>query len=136
MDASAAMVRVRAAHAAAFDGSEPLIGAMGATLPKGDKTLDPERMAAASGFPLTNKMMLALTPRRVIVYRTGWGGKVGPVVGEIDQSRVTNIEITWNRKLAVVAFALSGGIPVVMIATDTASAEHFRNQFLRLRGRI
>lgn len=133
---NASMVRVHAAHADDFDETEPLIGAMGATLPKGDATLNPQRMAAVSGFPLTNNMMLALTPRRVIVYRTGWGNKVGARIGEIEQKRIANIEITWNRRLAVVAFALGDAPAVVVIASDTGAVEHFRNQFLRLRGRI
>ncbi len=136
MDQSASMLRVQATRAADFAADEPLIGAMSATLPKGDAALDPNRMAAASGFPLANKMMLALTPRRVVVYRTGWGGKVSARIGELEQNRIANIEITWNRKLAVVAFALADAPAVVMIASDTASAEHFRNRFLRLRGRI
>lgn len=130
------MVRVRAAHADQYPATEPLIGAMSATLPRGDRALDPRRMAAASGFPLANKMTLALTPRRVVVYRTGWGGRVAAPIGELDQARIADIQITWNRKLAVVAFALHDAPVVVMIAADTASAEHFRNQFLRRRGRI
>ena len=130
------MLRVQASHAADFDVDEPLIAAMSATLPKGDAALDPHRMAAASKFPLTTKMMLALTPRRLIVYKTGWGSKVAAQIGELDQNRIANIEITWNKKLAVVAFALNDAPVVVMIASDTGSAEHLRNQFLRLRGRI
>lgn len=136
MDSSAAMIRVLGSHARSFDEAEPLVGAMGAELPKGDKVLDPIRMAGESNFPLTNKMMLALTPRRLIVYKTGWGSKVGASIGEVDQARIADIQITWNRKLAVVAFALSDAPIVVMRATEPDDAEHFRNRFLKMRGRI
>lgn len=136
MNQTASMIRVLASHATHFSDTEPLIGAMLATLPRGDKTLDPVRMAEASGFPLASKMALAMTPIRIVVYKTGWGDKVGAYLGEIPQRRVTGVEITWNRKLAVVAFALSDAPIVAMITNDTDGAEHFRNQFLKLRGRI
>lgn len=136
MDTTADMIRVLGTRAADFSDDDPLLAAMGATLPKGDAVLDPARMAKTSGFPLSTKMMLALTPHRVIVYRTGWGSKVGKPLGTVPQNRLDNVEVTWNRKLAVVAIGLHDGSPVVMHPTDPETAEHFRNKFLRLRGRI
>jgi hypothetical protein len=130
------MIRVHAAHAADFTDAEPLLAGMSATLPKGDEVLDPRKMAAASKFPLAPKMTLALTPHRIVVYRNGWGSKVGSPLGHVPLPRFTNIEITWNRKLAVAAFALVDAPPVVVVATEPESAEHFRNRFLELRGRI
>lgn len=136
MEDTADMLRVRATRTADFTVADPLLAAMAATLPKGDEFLDPARMSAASRFPLAPKMTLALTPNRILVYRNGWGSKVTRPLGSVELARVTGIEITWNRKLAVVAFALSDAAPVVMVATDPESAEHLRNQFLHLRGRI
>lgn len=136
MEHTADMIRVQAARAPDFTDADPLLAAMAATLPKGDDLLDPKRMAAASRFPLASKMTLALTPNRIAVYRNGWGSKVSSPLGSVELSRVTGIEITWNRKLAVVAFALSDAPPVVMVASEPESAEHLRNQFLRMRGRI
>lgn len=136
MEYTADLIRVHAARAGDFTEDDPLIAAMSATLPRGDEVLDPKRMAAASRFPLASKMTLALTPNRIVVYRNGWGSKVANPLGSVELSRVTGIEITWNRKLAVVAIALGDAPPVVMVASDPESAEHLRNQFLRLRGRI
>lgn len=136
MERSNDMIRVHANHAGDFTDADPLLAAMSATLPKRDELLDPRKMAAASQFPLATKMTLALTPQRVVVYRNGWGTKVGAALGTVELRRVSGIEITWNRKLAVAAFALIDAPPVVMIANEPENAEHLRNQFLRLRGRI
>ncbi len=136
MDRSADMIRVMATRQVDFTESDNLLGAMTTNLPKGDAVLDPKKMAAASDFPLTNKMCIALTPHRLVVYKTGWGNKVGNPIGDVPLSRVNNIEITWNKKLAVVAIDFHDAPPVVMRAGDPESAEHLRHAFLRLRGRI
>ncbi len=136
MEHTVDMERVRVTRAGDFTAADPLLAAMAATLPKGDAALDPRTMARASRFPLAPKMTLALTPTRIVVYKNGWGSKVGNPVGSVDLQRVTGVEITWNRALAVVAFALHDAPLVVVVATTPESAEHFRNQFLRLRGRI
>lgn len=136
VDQTADMIRVQATRAADFTAADPLLAAMGAALPKSDAVLDPKRMAAESQFPLVPKMTLALTPNRIVVYKNGWGSKVGNPVGSVELPRVSGIELTWNRKLAVVAFNLHDAPPVVMVATEPETAEHFRNAFLRMRGRI
>ncbi len=130
------MARVLASHAGEFGDDEPLLGAMSASLPKGDVVLNPRKMGRTSGFPLAAKMTLALTARRIVVYKSGWGSRVGVRLGEVPLHRVANIEITWNRKLAIVAIDLRDAPPVVMRAMDASGAEVLRNQFLHLRGRI
>lgn len=136
MTQTASMVRVLATHAADFRDDEPLIAATGAELPKGDAILDPVRMATESKFPLSTKMTLALTPRRIVVYKNGWGNKVGALLGDVPQTRLTNITITWNRKLAIIAFALADAPPVAMRATEPDDAELLRQAFLEMRGRL
>lgn len=130
------MVRVLATHAAEFNDDEPLQAAMAGVMPKGDAELDPGKMAKASAFPLAPKVFLALTHRRIAVYKSGWGNKVGAGLGIVELSRIGEIEVVWNQKLALVAFGLNDAPPVVMRAVDPTAAEHFRNRFLRLRGRI
>ena len=130
------MVRVLASHGPDFAGDEPLLGAMSGVMPKGDAELDPSKMAAASAFPPAPKVVLALTHRRIAVYKSGWGNKIGSGLGAVDLARITDIEVVWNRKLALVAIGLRDAPPVVMRAVDPSASEHFRNEFLRLRGRI
>ena len=93
-------------------------------------------MAAASSFPLSTKVTLGLTHRRISVYKSGWGNKVASGIGSVGLDRVSDVEVVWNRKLALVAIGLSDAPPVVIRAVDPTAAEHFRDEFLRLRGRI
>ena len=136
MDRSADMIRVLATRASDFTEADQLLGAMAVTLPKGDAALDPKKMSEASNFPLANKMSVALTRNRMVVYKTGWGDKVGNPLGDVPLNRVNNIEITWNKKLAVVMVDFHDAPPVIMISTNPESAEHLRHAFLQLRGRI
>lgn len=130
------MIRVLSAQGANFGEAEPLISAVAAAIPKGDKALEPVVMAAASNFPLASKLTMGLTPRRIVVFKSGWGNKVGAMLGSVDLARVSDVEIAWNKKLAILAIGLSDAPPVVMRAIDANAAEHFRLAFLRLRGRI
>ena len=130
------MIRILGSHSATFGADEPLTSAVAAAIPKGDSALNPAAMAAASNFPLASKMTLGMTPQRIFVFKHGWGNKVGAMLGSVDLARVSDIEITWNKKLAILAIGLSDAPFVVMCATDASAAEHFRLAFLRLRGRI
>lgn len=136
MTTTADMVRVLASHAPEFVVDEPLLAAMSGVMPKGDAELDPAKMAAASAFPLAPKVVLGLTHRRITVYKAGWGNKVGSGLGAVELNRISDIEVVWNRKLALVAIGLRDAPPVVMRAIDPPASEHFRHEFLRLRGRI
>jgi hypothetical protein len=136
MATTADMVRVLSSHGPEFVDDEPLLAEMSGSMPKGDAELDPAKMAAASAFPLAPKVVLGLTHRRIAVYKAGWGNKVGSAIGAVPLDRLTDVEIVWNRKLALVAIGLRDAPPVVMRAIDPGSAEHFRNEFLRVRGRI
>lgn len=130
------MLRLQSTHPQSFSQAEPLLSAVSATLPKGDPTLDPKVMERASNFPLAAKIVLALTPHRVLVFKSGWGTKPGGLLGFVDLNRVKEIEIVWNRKLAILAFGFHDAPPVAMRAVSADAAEHFRLQFLTLRGRI
>lgn len=136
MATTADMVRVLGSHGPDFAGDEPLLSAVSAVIPKGDADLDPAKMSAASHFPLAPKVTLGLTARRVAVYKSGWGNKVGAGLGSVDLARIADIEVVWNRKLALLAIGMQDAPPVVMRAVEAAAAEHFRNEFLRLRGRL
>ncbi len=136
MATTADMVRVLGSHGPDFAGDEPLLSACAAVIPKGDPELDPAKMSAASRFPLAAKITLGLTARRVAVYKSGWGNKVGNGIGSVELSRIADIEVAWNRKLALLAIGMQDAPPVVVRAVDSSAAEHFRNEFLRLRGRL
>ena len=129
------MIRVLAAHGRMFSGDEPLLSAVGAQLPKNDPDLAPSKMSKASSFPLSTKLTIAMTPRRLVVFKSGWGNRVGTSIGDVELSRVANIEIAWNHKLAVLAFGLNDAPPVVMRSLNADAAEHFRMAFLTQRGR-
>lgn len=130
------MLRVQAAHPESFSEVEPLLSAVAAALPKGDPTLDPKVMTKASNFPLAPKITLALTPQRILVFKSGWGNKVGGLLGFVELNRVHEVEIVWNKKLAILAFGMRDAPPVAMRAVDATAAEHFRLQFLELRGKL
>ena len=130
------MIRVLAAHRRMFSGDESLLSAVGAQLPKNDPDLAPSKMSKASSFPLSTKLTVAMTPRRLVVFKSGWGSRVGASIGDVELTRVANIEIAWNHKLAVLAFGLNDAPPVVMRSLNADAAEHFRMAFLTLRGRV
>ena len=129
------MVRILAGSGGVLPPDEPLLSATAGSLPKGDPNLDPRRMAQASNFPLDASVYVGLSHLRLLVWKQGFGHKVGKLLGSVDLQRITDIEIVWNKKDAILAFGLADAPPVVMRAPDSGSAEHLRVAFLRLRGR-
>jgi hypothetical protein len=135
MAMTAEMVRIQAVPHGALPPEEHLFSATSGSMPKGDPNLDPARMAAASNFPLDSAVYLGLTERRVLVWKQGFNRKVGKLLGSVDLQRLSDVEIVWNKKIAVLAIGLVDAPPVLMRVPDSSSAEHFRMAFLRLRGR-
>ena len=129
------MVRIMATSPGSVPADEPLLSATSGSMPKGDEHLDPRKMSKASGFPLDSSVFLGITPARIIVWKQGFNHKAGKVLGTVDIARISDIEIVWNKKVAVLAIGLVDAPPVLMRSPDSASAEHFRLAFLRLRGR-
>ncbi len=129
------MVRVLATNQADIPQGEHLFSVVHGELPKGDKQLSPDAISAATNFPLSVANYLGMTERRIIVWKIGFNRKVGKRLGDVDLRRVQDIEIVWNKKLAILAINLSDAQPVPLRAPDSASAEHFRMAFLRMRGR-
>ncbi len=136
MAATPDMLRVLGSHQNVFNAEEPLLSAIATALPKGDPDLDPAKMMRASTFPLAAKITIGLTRKRLVIFKSGWGNKVGGLLGEVPLERVADVEIVWNRKLAILAFGMNDAPPVVMRAVNADAAEHFRLAFLRLRGRL
>ena len=130
------MVRVMATNQGDIPEGEHLFSVMHGELPKGDKQLAPAAVTAATNFPLAQAVYLGMTERRLIVWKIGFNRKVGKCIGDVDLRRVTDMEIVWNKKLAILALNLADAPPVPLRAVDSGSAEHFRMAFLRLRGRV
>jgi hypothetical protein len=132
---TAEMVRIQSVPHGTLPPDEHLFSATSGSMPKGDPNLDPGRMAQASNFPLDASVYLGLTEKRVLVFKQGFNRKVGKLLGSVELGRISDIEIVWNKKIAVLAIGLTDAPPVLMRTPDSSSAEHFRMAFLRLRGR-
>lgn len=129
------MVRVLATNQGDIPAGEHLFSVTAGELPKGDKSLTPAAISAATNFPLAPAVYLGLTEQRIVVWKQGFNRKVGKPLGDVDLRRVRDIEIVWNKKLAILAINLADAQPVPLRTPDSGSAEHFRMAFLRLRGR-
>lgn len=129
------MVRVLATNQADIPQGEHLFSVVHGELPKGDKQLTPAVISNATNFPLAQAVYLGMTERRLIVWKVGFNRKVGKSLGDVDLRRIQDMEIVWNKKLAILALNLADAQPVPLRTPDSGSAEHFRMAFLRLRGR-
>lgn len=129
------MVRVLATNQADIPQGEHLFSVVQGELPKGDKQLNADVISKATNFPLAQSVYLGITERRLIVWKVGFNRKVGKCLGDVDLQRVVDMEIVWNKKLAILAINLADAQPVPLRAPDSGSAEHFRMAFLRMRGR-
>lgn len=129
------MVRVLATNQGDIPPGEHLFSVVQGELPKGDKQLTPANISAATNFPLAQSVYLGITEHRLLVWKVGFNRKVGKLLGDVALQRVLDMEIVWNKKLAILAINLADAQPVPLRTPDSGSAEHLRMAFLRLRGR-